>query len=65
MKEAHAEIKILRKAVESLQQSKSVENFRAGDIFPLKTELEISEFERKCLDSSFRDIVVCTQCYIH
>ena len=64
MEKTRIELKILRKAVESLQQSKCVENFSTRYIFPVKTELEIRKLKRKCLDSSFRDTVVYTRCYI-
>ena len=64
MLETRTELNILRKVVESLQQSKSAENFSAGNIFPLKCELVIRKFERKCVDLSFRDNVIFTRCYV-
>ena len=57
MLETRTELNILCKGVESLQQSKSVE-------IPLKCELVIRKFEGKCVDSSFRDNVVFTRCYV-
>ena len=47
MVEARAELNILCNVSESLQQSKSVENFGAGNIFPLKCELVIQKCEGK------------------
>ena len=64
MVEARAELNILCKVGESLQQSTSVENFSAGNIFPLKRELVIRQFEGKCVNSSFRDTVILTRCYV-
>ena len=64
IEETGAEFKILLKVVESLQQSKYAENFSAGNIFPLKCELEIRKFEGKCVDSSLGDTVVCAHCSI-